>query len=336
MNQRRLVKRALIAGFCASTIVMGSPLASAKDTKRACTPAYAAYKAAGAALRGDHLHEAREQLQACLQSTCASLQPKCRSLNDKVTDAMPTVVLEVNDEAGNAQTDVQVKVDGQLVTSKLDGLAIPIEPGAHEFTFATDAGVFATQRIMVAEGQRDRLIAMTQHAPGDAQQKATAVPAAVGAAESTKAPEGPSTDKAAVENAGAGDKAVNPSRKDPPGPETVTRGAWTLPHLPMPYILGGAGVVAVAAGGVFTYWGNKDNTLLQNQCSPNCSPGDAAHVKTMYVAADVSFGAGLAALGVATWLFASSHAPEKGPSAAASVSITPTPTGAFASMAGAF
>jgi hypothetical protein len=343
MIRMHLVDPAAVTGLCAAAMVLCAAPASAKDTKRACTPAFVAYKEAARQLNDGHLHEAREQLQACLQSSCAGLRPKCSAMNVKLLAAMPTVVFAVTDAAGNPQTDVRVTVDGELVTSKLDGMALPVEPGVREFTFATDAGVFAKQRVMLLEGQRDRPIEVTMNKATPAAQTAPAArpvamaatmapmqtPAAEKAASDEKpAPDGPSQDERSVEG---------PPRTEAAPRESTRDGSWALPHSALPYILGGAGVAAVVAGGLLTYWGNKDNTELENQCKPNCNPSDADHVKALYVASDISFGVGLAALGVTTWLFASSRSAERAaaPSAAA-LSVTPTPSGAFASVSGAF
>ena len=58
----------------------------------------------------------------------------------------------------------------------------------------------------------------------------------------------------------------------------------------------------------------------------------------MYLAAEVSAGVGVAALGVATWLFMRSPSTEQtpAPQAAYVFDVHPTASGAFASVKGAF
>jgi hypothetical protein len=105
------------------------------------------------------------------------------------------------------------------------------------------------------------------------------------------------------------------------------------------YLLGGAGALGLGAGALLTYWGKTDNDAL-SQCTPNCQPSSVDHIRRMYLAADLSFGAGGAALGVATLLFATSHPGEgaaKAPvKAAYGVDVRPTRSGALALFEGAF
>jgi len=105
------------------------------------------------------------------------------------------------------------------------------------------------------------------------------------------------------------------------------------------YVLGGVGLLGVGAGALLTYWGKTDNDALA-QCAPNCLSSSVDHVRTMYLAADVSFGVGAVLLGAATWMFATSHSGERPiPAAAPSAAILdlePTRSGAIATVRGAF
>ena len=74
---------------------------------------------------------------------------------------IPSVVPLVSDENGEPRVDVQVTIDNELLTSRLDGRALPIDPGMHEFSFTADGAVLATQRLMIVQGQRNRPIAIT-------------------------------------------------------------------------------------------------------------------------------------------------------------------------------
>ena len=64
----------------------------------------------------------------------------------------------VLDESGDPRVDVEVKMDGQVITSQLNGCAIPIDPGTHEFSFSTAGGTFALQKLAIVEGERNRLL----------------------------------------------------------------------------------------------------------------------------------------------------------------------------------
>jgi hypothetical protein len=88
-------------------------------------------------------------------------------------------------------------------------------------------------------------------------------------------------------------------------------------------------------------WGRKDNEQLA-QCAPYCAPESVDHVRKVYLAADISLGVGIAALGTAaTWLIlgGSSSSPPKGEQTSKPryvVDVRPSPAGGFATFTGTF
>jgi hypothetical protein len=349
-------KTVLLATCCAAVVLCAAPASSAPksttpkssaaansaptDPTAVCESAYVAYGKAIEAEKVGHLRQARDDLMTCALSSCGDLVPKCRERHKQLGLEMASIVPIVTDETGATRVDVRVTIDGELLTSHLDGRGLPIEPGLHEFAFGMDGKVFNTQKIMIVEGQRNRVLSVTRDTKVSSAKVALAVPAKVAPAPNETVSEKPASDKAGTDKT-APDKpatdepASEQTSPDQPAPAGPSK--WALPHAPWPYVIGGAGVAAVAAGALLTFWGNKDNTELQNQCAPNCNPSSQDHIKAMYVASDVSFVAGLGALGVATWLFARSRSAEKAPTPSTAVlSVTPTPSGAFASVSGKF
>ncbi len=77
------------------------------------------------------------------------------------------------------------------------------------------------------------------------------------------------------------------------------------------YILGAVGVVALGAALFFDLKGNGDAITLRTVCAPSCRQSDVDAVQTKYVAAGVSLGIGVVALGFATYLYVSHVAPPK-------------------------
>jgi hypothetical protein len=306
--------------------------ASAKDTKRACTPAYVAYKSAQERQKSGQIHEARELLQTCIESTCGGLIPKCKALYEKLQSELPSVVPVVTDDAGNPRSDVEVKMDGTVLTSKLDGMPLFVEPGMHEFSFSTATGVFATQKVMIVEGQRNRFISVSMRAASKGLQTAAAADTTP-VEKPTIEKQPPAPDKSAAETASHDEAAPEPTSSE----SKPRREGFAFPKSPLPYVLAGVGLAGVGAGALLTFWGRKDNDLL-SQCSPNCQQSNVDHVKTMYVASDISIGVGVASLAVATWLFASSHRSEDKRAARAAyvLDVQPTRSGAFAAVRGAF
>jgi len=109
-------------------------------------------------LRNQHkLRDARAQLLICSAATCpADIRAECVRRVAEVNAAMPTIVFEVKDGAGNDLTGVRVDMDGGALAEHLEGTALSIDPGEHNFTF-THAGDPPVQKVFVIrEGEKDR------------------------------------------------------------------------------------------------------------------------------------------------------------------------------------
>jgi hypothetical protein len=341
MFHSHLIRRTFQIGACGAAILLcavpgqSEPEKAPKGDKAACK---VAYKAAQEREQSSHLREAKELYLACSKVICgAFMRPECTTKYTQLQSDVPSVIPVVTDEAGAVKPDVQVKMDGELLTSRLDGRALPVDPGMHEFTFATDAGVIATEKIMIVAGQRNSPIAISLGKRGRTLAASVTLPAPAVGNRSSLEPRAttakPSTDKAAPPKMES-DKAP-PVEEEPEvaGPQPRRGGPGVVP-----YIVGGAGLAAVGAGALFTLWGKKDNDAL-GQCSPDCLPSSVQHVRTMYTIADISIGVGAAALGVSAFLLATSgsSSKERAPAKTAySVDVQPTKNGAFATVSGAF
>src|SRR5579863_741315 len=88
-------------------------------------------------LRGEHrLREARGQLLVCAAASCPEdVRNECVRRIDPVNAAIPTIIFEAKDAAGNDMTAVRVTMDGQPIADRLEGSAISIDPGTHTFRF---------------------------------------------------------------------------------------------------------------------------------------------------------------------------------------------------------
>jgi hypothetical protein len=129
---------------------------------------------------------------------------------------------------------------------------------------------------------------------------------------------------------GRAESATEPEPAEPPKPRS------TLETV-LPYAALGLGVLGVGTGALFTYWGKTDNDQLA-KCSPNCSAGAVAHVNNMYVAADVSFGVGVAALGAGAvlWFVQRANSPATPTSTGYLLDVHPSPNGAYAAIGRSF
>jgi hypothetical protein len=152
MNRLRSITPFALA-FAAS-IGSATPARAANPTTAECLSA--ADKSI--ALRTGHkLLAARTQLLICAAASCpGDVRKECIKRVDQVNASIPTVVFEAKDESGNDLTAVTVKMDGEVLTERLDGTAIPLDPGAHTFVIDAIGQPTVTKQLVIREGQKDR------------------------------------------------------------------------------------------------------------------------------------------------------------------------------------
>jgi len=151
-SARRRVWQAVGIG-CASVLLAGS--ASAADpTKDQCIDAN---EASQAMRKAEKLRDAEQKLLVCVSASCPGpVRDDCAQRLTEVRAATPTVVFVVKDDADQDLTDVHVTIDGQPLTDKLEGLAIPIDPGPHRFTFVSTGRTKEERALVIREGEKDR------------------------------------------------------------------------------------------------------------------------------------------------------------------------------------
>jgi hypothetical protein len=265
------------------------------------------------------------------------LKRKCAAAAEQVTSDLAFVQPIVTDDAGRRLAEAKVTMDEEPLP-RMDARGVPVDPGEHRFSFSARVGpwpgheVSITRTVAIAQGQRGPLalaltLAVEDGADDDAQTGSLAHASDTQpAADATKPPEHPA-----------------PTAPEQPTPDVVA--AHDAPPVrggrsALPYLIGGVGLLGVGAGALLTYWGKSDNDAL-GQCAPNCQPSSVAHIRQLYLAADLSIGAGAAALAVSGWLFATSRSGEAGsvaakPPAAYLFDVQPMRAGAVATVKGAF
>ena len=100
----------------------------------------------------------------------------CAQRLDEVDKAMPSLVLEARDAAGNDLGAVRVTLDGAPLTVKLDGTAIAVDPGEHRLTFEAVGLPKVEKSLIVREGDKGRheriVLGVAQASPTQASQPA--------------------------------------------------------------------------------------------------------------------------------------------------------------------
>jgi hypothetical protein len=210
----------------------------------------------GQRLKNDHkLVEARVEFQNCARRQCPLIvQTDCLKWLEDVNTSLPTVVVTAKDASGADLVDVKVNVDGQPLVSKLDGQAVPIDPGRHVFQFSMQNGTELDQGAIIREGVKDQSVnVVLGSAVSRSPRPLAGVPGVVGGGS--------------------------------PAPESRV---WNT----VGWVLGGSGLLGLAVGGAFGAVAIHDNDSASCNASKQCLPGPLSDARTAAVGSDIGFIAG--------------------------------------------
>ncbi len=277
-----------IAQVMVACALLGARVAAADEPPSPRQACVTAYEEGQRLQRRASLRAAREQLLICSRDPCPKvLQQECIGWVADVDRSMPTVIVGARWNDGRDAADVRVLVDGQLLTSHLDGKPLDVDPGDHLFRFEPVGGLPTEERVVVRETEKARILTVSL----GARDVVAAHPPALGKPMTVVAPD--------------------PSR---PANGGVPAAAVAL------------GGVGLAAAGSFTYfaivgWSRQHHEL--GACSPACSPSQIDSVRADYILADASLAVSLVALGVGGFLLVSRHSAGAAPAAGVSVGLAP-------------
>lgn len=227
---------AFVGAVCAAA----RPAHAADPTMAECLAA----NESAISLRADHkLREARDRSVACAASSCpAEVREACQNRVQQLNSAIPTIVFEVENAAGTDLTRVIVTMDGQPFAGRLDGTAIPLDPGEHVFVFAAEGLPKLEKRFVVYQGETNR------------REKVV-----IGGGAPQAAP--PSTEA--------------PARTEAPG-VTASPSSGLGVQRTLGLLFGGAGIVGIGVGVATGLLASSAWSKVQSACGPggaaNCSP----------------------------------------------------------------
>jgi hypothetical protein len=214
-----------------------------------------------------HLKAALVRLKSCIDPTCPKfIRDDCLRWMDQVESALPTVVFAARRD-GKDLTDVGISCDGEPLLSSLDGKAVPLDPGSHDFSFNVPGFAPIKRQMLIREGEQNRIIDVEFGIPHES----VASPTSTASADAGR-----------------------------PG----ERGTFTRY---LPYGLAGIGALGVAGFALFGIEGNSQKGELEGSCSPYCHSSQVDSVRTKYLLADTCLAVGLVSAGVATYLFLTRH-----------------------------
>jgi hypothetical protein len=142
--------------------------------------------------RAGHLKDARAAFYECGRDTCpVVVRRDCSRWADEVSRAIPTLTFRARDAAGHDIVDARVIVDDALVKPRIDGQSVEVDPGPHVVRFETGGATPVVERVVLLEGEKDRVASVTFQAPVAAPAPPPAPPPV--ARQTPSSPHGPPT-----------------------------------------------------------------------------------------------------------------------------------------------
>ena len=133
--------------------VIGDPVAIPDEGGELCI---SSFMAAQRSRYIGKLIEARQHLIQCANPTCPNaLRNQCGPWLNELRPLIPTIIVIAKDLLGRDTSEVRVRVDGELVADKLDGLPIELDPGVHDIEIEHEGRIPIQRRVVLAQGKQD-------------------------------------------------------------------------------------------------------------------------------------------------------------------------------------
>jgi len=209
---------------------------------------------------------ARDELAHCKQVCSGTFRSECSEWFGEVEPRVPSIVLRVQDPAGEDLSDVRVYVDGVLVATSQEGRPLDLEVGKHQLRLEHEPYARIEREIVAIDSEARRLMVVRFERPSAGLQgRAADRPAA------------------SLPTQPGGGADVGESREARPIP-------WYV------FALGGASLAATAFFVGFGLDGRSTmNTLDAAGCRPGCASDQVDRMRTSYLVADVSLAVGIVA-----------------------------------------
>jgi hypothetical protein len=241
--------RARCCALLGGAVLLGaSPVRAEGPTKLECV---SANEAGQVLVQSGKPVEAERKLATCMAASCpVPVRQDCAQRLLAVGRAIPTLVFDWQDGAGNAVRPTRVTMDGQPLPDALGGKPVRLDPGEHRFSFAADGMSGVEKTFTLREGEKGRRETVV-FAPAS-----SGSPAAAGHA-AEEARERPSPDERRTD-------------EERPSSSSGSSGAPTLV-----YLAGSAGVAGLALGIGAGLAASSHNSALQSECHGNVCPSSA-------------------------------------------------------------
>jgi hypothetical protein len=274
----RTFRHVMRCGLICLVAASGPQMARADgvDTKKSCVSSFERAQRLRASTR---LRDSREALIECSKEACPNLiRRDCTQWMGEVLASLPSVVFGAQDAEGKDVAAVRVSVDGVVVQERLEGKAIPLDPGLHVVRYELADGTMLEDKVLVREGEKNRAL-MARFSRSSSGQAATL----------------PTT-------------PLSPSLE--PGPDGSPRSSPT--NLIVAIASGALGLGALGASLAFDVTGTSEAHALPCATARDCTDSQIEPARQKYEYADILLGVGAAAvaLGVVVLAVRPFHAGE--------------------------
>jgi len=140
---------------CFALLFSASGSALADDaTAAACTKSY---ESAQILKKNREYLTARRELQQCIRVCPAMVQRECGQWLDGLDSVIPSIVIHA-EAGGEDRSEVKVEMDGKLLSRRIDGKGIEVDPGQHSFTFSLEGFPPVKKNVLVHDGEQLRVV----------------------------------------------------------------------------------------------------------------------------------------------------------------------------------
>ena len=152
MNLRVVAASMALSMSAATAARAGDPA----EERRACADAS---ERAQELRTGGKLREARADLLTCVREICPDVvRTDCVGWLEEIERLLPTVVLGARDARGHDLADVSVQMDGEVLSERITGQPIAVNPGEHAFRFARPGAAPIELRAVIRAGDKGRAL----------------------------------------------------------------------------------------------------------------------------------------------------------------------------------
>ena len=146
------------AFFAFALLASWSSHALGQDASATNAECASAYEQGQEQRKSGKLTLARSTLQMCARDECPDfIRGDCANWYGEVQNEVPTLVFAARSE-GRDLSDVRVSVGDRVLSARIDGQVVEIDPGEYDFDFRSPEMRDLRQHFVIARGERNRLI----------------------------------------------------------------------------------------------------------------------------------------------------------------------------------